>query len=127
MVHLKTSDTFGIIIYPQMSNNKPIVNRAYGHKHSTNHSKKFRKSKNLLLSYYKHERIKMQTISRYVKPRLKAASINTKILTAHLIRHASSTGKSIKRLSLNDIVKKGRWKSWSLFRQFSDIPVINNM
>ena len=69
-------------------------------------SEKFKKSKNLLLSYYKHEPIETQTISRYVKLTLKAANINTKIFTAHLTRHASSTSKFMKGLSLNGIVKK---------------------
>ena len=69
-------------------------------------SENFRKSKNLLLSYYKHEPIETQTISRYVRLILKAAGINTKIFTGHFTRHASSTSKSLKGLSLNDIVKK---------------------
>ena len=162
MAHLKISDTFSIIIYPQMSNIKLNVKGAYGHKHSTSHflhttshkkhnnhlppkinnftsisscavrniieyikaSEKCRKSKNLLLSYYKHELIETQTISRYAK--LKAAGINTKIFTAHLKRHASSTGKFMKGLSLNDIVKKIGWKSSSLFRRFYNFLVINN-
>ena len=89
-------------------------------------SEKFRKSKNLLLSYYKHEPIETQTISRYVKLTLKAAGINTKIFTDHSTRHASSTGKFMKVLSLNDVVKKAEWKSSSSFRQFSNLPVINN-
>ena len=89
-------------------------------------SEKFRKSKNLLLSYYKHEPIETQTIGRYVKLILKAAGINTKIFTAHSTRHASSTGKFMKGLSLNDIVKKGGWKSLSSFRRFYNLPVINN-
>ena len=46
-------------------------------------SEKSRKSRNLLLSYYKHEPIETQTISRYVKLTLKAAGINTKIFTVH--------------------------------------------
>ena len=70
-------------------------------------SEKFRKSKNLLLSYYKHEPIETQTISRYVKLTLKAAGINTKIFSAHSTRHASSIGRFMTGLSLNDIVKKG--------------------
>ena len=37
MAHLKISATFSIIIYPPMSNTKLVVNRAYGHKHSTSH------------------------------------------------------------------------------------------
>ena len=73
-------------------------------------SEKSRKSRNLLLSYYKHEPIKTQTISRYVKLTLKAAGISIKIFTAHSTRHASSTGKYMKGLSLNDIVKEGGWK-----------------
>ena len=89
-------------------------------------SEKFRKSKNLLLSYYKHEPIETQTISRYVKLTLKATGINTKIFTDHSTRHASSTGKFMKVLSLNDVVKKAEWKSSSSFRQFSNLPVINN-
>ena len=71
-------------------------------------SEKFKKSKNLLLSYYKHEPTETQTISKYVKLTLKAADINTKIFTAHSTRHASSTGKFMKGLSLNGIVKKER-------------------
>ena len=69
-------------------------------------SENFRKSKNLLLSYYKHEPIETQIISKYVKLTFKAAGINTKIFTAHLTGHASSAGKFMKGLSLNDIVKK---------------------
>ena len=149
MAHLKISDTFSIIIYPQMSNIKFIVNRTYGHKHSKvifyipkviknttamfhpvpinlqafpadericpvkniveniRASEKFRKSKNVLLSYYKYEPIETQTISRYVKLTLKAAGINTKIFSAHSTRHASSIGRFMTGLSLNDIVKKG--------------------
>ena len=70
-------------------------------------SDKFKKSKNLLLSYYKHEPIETQTISRYVKLTLKSAGINTIIFTPRLTRYASFTGKFMKGLSLNDIVKKG--------------------
>ena len=68
-------------------------------------SGKFRKSKNLLLIYYKHEPKETQTISRYVKLTLKTAGINTKIFTTHSTRHASSTGKFVKELPLNDIVR----------------------
>ena len=89
-------------------------------------SEKFGKSKNLLLSYYGDEPIETQTICRYVKLTLKAAGINTKIFPAHLTRHASSTGKFMKELSLNGIVKKGGWKSSSSFRRFYNLPVINN-
>ena len=71
-------------------------------------SEKLRKSKNVLLSYYKHEPIETQTISRYVKLTLKVAGINTKIFSGHSARHASSIGKFMTGLSLNDIVKKGR-------------------
>ena len=46
-------------------------------------SEKFQKSRNLLLSHYKHDPIETQTISRYVKLTLKAAGINTKIFTVH--------------------------------------------
>ena len=88
-------------------------------------SEKFRKSRNLLLSYYKHEPIETQTISRYVKLTLKAAGINTKIFTVHSTRHASSTEKYMKGLSLNDIVKKEGWKTSSSFRQSYNLPVIN--
>ena len=63
-----------------------------------NTSKLQKNSKNLFLSYYKHEPIETQTISRYVKLTLKAAGINTKIFTAHSTRHASSTGKYMKGL-----------------------------
>ena len=84
------------------------------------------KIKNLLLSYYKHKPIETQTISRYVKLTLKASGINTKKFTDHLTRHASSTGKFMRELSLNDIAKKGGWKSLSSFRQFYNLPVINN-
>ena len=87
---------------------------------------KFRKSKNLLLSYYKHEPIETQTIIRYVRLILKAAGINTKIFTGHSTRHASSTSKSLKGLSLNDIVKKEGWKSSSSFRRFYNLSVISN-
>ena len=89
-------------------------------------SEKFRKSKILLLSCYSHEPIETQTISRYVKLALKAAGINIKIFTAHSTRHTSSADKFMKRLSLNDIIKKGGWKSSSLFRRFYNLPVINN-
>ena len=68
-------------------------------------SEKFRKSKNLLLSCYSHEPIETQTISRYVKLTLKTAGINTKIFTTHSTRHVSSTGKFVKELPLNDIVR----------------------
>ena len=91
-----------------------------------NTSKLQKNSKNLLLSYYKHEPIETQTISRYVKLILKTAGINTKIFTAHSTRHASATGKFMKGLSLNEIVKKGRWGSSSSFRQLYNLPVINN-
>ena len=89
-------------------------------------SEKFRKSKNLLLSRYKHEPIEAQRLSRYVKLTFKAAGINTQLFTAHSTRHANSTGKYMKGLSLNDIVKEGEWKSSLSFRQFYNIPVINN-
>ena len=65
-------------------------------------SEKFRKSKNLLLSYYKHEPKETQIISRYVKLTLKAAGINTKIFTTHSTRHTSSAGKFMKDLSLKE-------------------------
>ena len=65
------------------------------------------KTKNLLLSYCKHKPIENQTISRYVKLTLKASGINTKKFTDNLTRHASSTCKFMRGLSLNDIVKKG--------------------
>ena len=47
-------------------------------------SENFRKSKNVLLSYYEP-----QTRSRYAKLTLKTAAINTKIFTANSTRHAS--------------------------------------
>ena len=89
-------------------------------------SEKFRKSKNLLLSCYKHEPIEAQRLSRYVKLTFKADGINTQLFTAHSTRHANSTGKYMKGLSLNDKVKEGEWKSSLSFRQFYNIPVINN-
>ena len=89
-------------------------------------SEKFRKSKNLLLSYYKHKLIEAQTISRYVKLTLKAAGINTKIFTTHSTRHTNLTGKFMKGLSLNNIVRKGGWKSSLSFRRFYNLPVINS-
>ena len=60
-------------------------------------SEKFKKSKNLLLSHYKHEPIGTHAIGRYVKITLKATDINTKIFTAHSTRHASSTGKFVNK------------------------------
>ena len=88
--------------------------------------RKIQKIKKLTPSYYKHEPIETQTISRYVKLILKTAGINTKIFTAHSARHASATGKFMKGLSLNEIVKKGGWGSSSSFRQLYNLPVINN-
>ena len=89
-------------------------------------TEKFRKTQNLIISYYKHDTVTTQTISRYVKQTLKSSGINTAIFTAHSTRHSSSSKRFMKGLSLSDIVKKGGWKSSSSFRKFYNFPIIAN-
>ena len=91
----------------------------------TKGTEKIRKSKNIIISYHKHNIVTTQTVSRCMKQTLKVAGINTSLFTAHSTRHSSSSKTFMKGLSLTDIVKKAGWKSTSTFRRFYNLPILN--
>ena len=91
----------------------------------TKGTEKIRKSKNIIISYHKHNIVTTQTVSRCMKQTLKVAGINTSLFTAHSTKHSSSSNTFMKRLSLTDIVKKGGWKSTTTFGKFYNLPILN--
>ena len=69
-------------------------------------TEQYRKSRNLILRYYKYGTVATQTVCHYVKQTLKATGINTTVFSAHSIRYSTSSKTFMKAVPLKDIMKK---------------------
>ena len=82
--------------------------------------------KQLLLSTIEpHQEVKKSTVAGWVKSMLRLAGINTSQFTAHSTRSASTSKANLKGLSLEDILKRGKWSSKSTWQKHYHKSVTN--
>ena len=73
--------------------------------------------KELVIYYGKpHRPIGSDTLSRWIKDELKLSGIGIKVFTAHSCRSASVSKAKANGMGINEIMKKGCWKSESTFK-----------
>ncbi|KZR98976.1 Uncharacterized protein APZ42_005360, partial [Daphnia magna] len=58
------------------------------------------------------------TIGRWIKSYLKEAGIDTKIFSAHSARGASASKAVANKMSVDSIIRIGRWSNHSTFQRF---------
>ena len=73
-----------------------------------------------------HRPVGSDTLSRWVKDELKLSGTDIKIFTAHSCRSASVSNPKANGMGINEIMKRGCWKSDSTFKSFYDKDIINN-
>ena len=83
--------------------------------------------KELLISYGKLYRpVGSDTMSRWIKEELKLSGVDIKVFAAHSCRSASVSKAKANGMGINEIMKRGCWKSESTFKNFYDKDIIND-
>ena len=65
-------------------------------------------------------------LTELLKDELKLSGTDIKIFTAHSCRSASVSNPKANGMGINEIMKRGCWKSDSTFKNFYDKDIINN-
>ena len=82
--------------------------------------------KDLIISFGKsHKPVLHETISRWIKSELTDAGVDTSVFKAHSCRSASSSKAKDIGVPLNEILKRGCWKSKHTFRTYYSRDIIN--
>ena len=82
--------------------------------------------KDLIISFRKpHKPVSHETISRWIKNELTDTGVDTSVFKAHSCRSASSSKAKDIDVSLNEILKRGRWKSKHTCRTYYSRDIIN--
>lgn len=80
-----------------------------------------RKTENIFLDVnYPYKPLTSQRIAKIVLEVMKLAGINTSIYKTHSIRSATASKAIESGLSVDEVMKKGRWKSRGVFQRFYD-------
>ena len=84
--------------------------------------------KELVISYGKpHRPVGSDTLSRWIKDELKLSRIDIDInVFAHSCRSASVSKAKMNGMGINEIMKRGCWKSKFTFKKFCDKDVVND-
>ena len=82
--------------------------------------------KDLIISFGKpYKPVLHETTSRWIKSELTDAGVDTSVFKAHSCRSASSSKVKDIGVSLNEILKRGCWKSKHAFRTYYSRDIIN--
>ena len=83
--------------------------------------------KELVISYGKpHRPVGRDMWSRWIKDEVKLSGVNKKVFTAHSCRSASISKAKANGMGINEIMKRGCWKSESTFKNFYDKDIITD-
>ena len=82
--------------------------------------------KKLVILYEKPDRTGgSDTLSRRIIDEVKLSGIDTNVFTAHSCRLASISKAKVNGMAINEIMKRGYWKSESTFKNFYDKDLTN--
>ena len=81
--------------------------------------------KELVISYGKpHRPVGSDTLSKWINDELKLSGIDTNVFATHSCSSASVSKTKVNGMGINEIMKKGCWKSESRFKKFYDKDII---
>ena len=72
-----------------------------------------------------HKLASSDAISQWIKYEFGKAGVNTNVYTAHSCRAASTSKARHNGVSINEILKRGYWKTENTFRTFYSRDIIN--
>ena len=82
--------------------------------------------KDLIINFGKpHKLVSHETISRWINSKLADDGVDTSVFRARSCRSASSSKAKDIGISLNEILKRGCWKSKHTFRTYYSRDIIN--